>query len=90
MILQILTSTARNIAGITLILVGLVLWLTPIVPGGALMIPGIIMLNFPGKTRLFKRLEKTKWISSLLERHKTFKQIWLSLYTSPNSTSSKS
>jgi hypothetical protein len=89
MILQIITSTARNIAGIALIVTGLVLWLLPIIPGGLIMIPGIIMLSFPGKTKFFKRLEKTALVSKLMVKNETFRQIWVRLYTSPETSSPK-
>lgn len=67
---------ARNLAGLMLILLGLVLWLTPIVPGGALVIPGLVLIDFPGKRRLFQRLEKTRPISRLLASSPGFAQVW--------------
>jgi len=65
---MILWRIVRNLIGLFLIVVGLILWLTPVVPGGVLMIPGLMLIDFPGKRRLFLRLEKTWPISILLKR----------------------
>lgn len=81
---MILWRIARNLLGLLLIIVGLILWLTPVVPGGALMIPGLMLIDFPGKRRLFLRLEKTRLISRLLKKHKSVAQIWKRLYLRPN------
>jgi hypothetical protein len=67
---------ARNVAGAALILVGLVLWLTPIVPGGALIIPGLMLLDFPGKRRLLQRLKRSRLIARLRRRSALFARAW--------------
>lgn len=67
---------ARNVAGLLLILLGLVLWLTPVLPGGALLIPGLLLVNFPGKRRLLLRLERTRPVSRLLAQNPRLARIW--------------
>ncbi|MBI1730690.1 hypothetical protein HY229_07380 [Candidatus Acetothermia bacterium] len=78
---QLLKIIGRNIAGVVLILIGLILRLTSIVTGGFLMTPGIILLQFPGKRKLLERREKNRFISQILDKQESIRKIWKSLYT---------
>ncbi len=82
---MILTGLGRNVAGIFLILVGLILLPVPVLSGWALIIPGIILLDLPGKRRLFMRLEKTRLISQVLAKHPALAQLWKRLYAQTES-----
>jgi hypothetical protein len=71
----------RNVVGGILIVIGLILLPVPILSGWALIIPGVILLDIPGKREFFVRLEKTRWISYLRVRSPIFAQAWNRLYT---------
>ncbi len=52
----------RNTFGVLLILIGLVGWIAPIVPGLPLMIVGIGLIQHPWKTSTHEWLkERSKW-----------------------------
>ncbi|OGF53693.1 MAG: hypothetical protein A2Z21_01400 [Candidatus Fraserbacteria bacterium RBG_16_55_9] len=75
-----LLSIWRNVAGALLILVGLILLPVPILSGWALIIPGVLLLDIPGKREFFMRLEKTRWISRMLAKSPTLAKLWKRLY----------
>ncbi len=82
--INLLLHIGRNIAGILLIIIGVVIWITPLIGGSLLfLIPGIMLLRFPGKRKLFERLEQTKFISNILVKHPKIKNIWKKLYADP-------
>lgn len=51
-------KVVKNVGGAALILLGLILWITPIVPGGVLAIAGLTLLDFPGKKWLGRKLRQ--------------------------------
>jgi len=73
----------RNLIGVLLVILGLILWLTPILPGGALAILGLMLIDFPGKRRFFLKLERTRWFSHLLQQKPQLARIWKRLYSPP-------
>ena len=70
----------RNVAGVLLILVGLILLPVPILSGWVLIIPGVILLDIPAKRQFFMRLEKTRLISRMLVKNPTLAELWKRLY----------
>lgn len=87
--LQLLKIIGRNIVGVFLVWIWVVLWLTPLAPGSFLMIPGIILLQCPGKRKLLERLENNGFISQILDKHESIRKIWKSLYTQAGPTIGK-
>lgn len=75
-----LRRMGRNIAGGILILVGLILLPVPVLSGWALIIPGIILLDFPGKREFFHRLAKTPFLSWLLAKSSMLARLWQRLH----------
>ena len=65
----------RNLAGLTLIIIGLALWLLPILPGAILILPGFLLLDFPGKRLLIRRLEQSKLMQRVL-RNRQLARLW--------------
>jgi len=68
----------RNSVGFALILIGIILWITPIVPGGFLIIPGVLLLDFPQKRAVFRRLEHSALVRRLLQSS-AFAKLWRGL-----------
>jgi len=75
-----LRRLGRNLAGLGLIVVGLILWLTPILPGGVLALIGLALIDFPGKRRLLMRLMRTKLVARLMEGNPELAKLWKRLY----------
>lgn len=73
---KLLQRLARNALGLALIVVGIVLWLMPIVPGGALALIGLFLVDFPGKQRLVRWLWGTKLFVKLMRRNPRLSRIW--------------
>lgn len=65
----------RNTLGIALILIGMILWITPVLPGGFLIIPGVLLLDFPQKRAVFRRLEQSILVRRLLQSS-AFAGLW--------------
>ena len=72
----LLKRLVRNVLGFALIVVGVVLWLTPLVPGGALALLGLLLVDFPGKRRLIRRLRSTELFTKLLRGNPRLSRIW--------------
>lgn len=68
----------RNTLGSALILIGMILWITPVLPGGFLIIPGVLLLDFPQKRAVFRRLEQSILVRRLLQSS-AFAGLWRKL-----------
>lgn len=68
----------RNTLGIALIVVGVILWITPVLPGGFLIIPGVLLLDFQQKRAAFRRLEQSILVRRLLQSS-AFAGLWRKL-----------
>ncbi len=73
---RLLKRLVRNVLGLALIVVGIVLWLTPIVPGGALALIGLLLVDFPGKRKLIRWLRGTKLFAKLVRSNSRLSRIW--------------
>lgn len=68
----------RNAVGVALILIGIILWITPVLPGGFLIIAGVLLLDFPQKRAVFRRLEHNALVRWLL-KSSAFARVWRGL-----------
>jgi hypothetical protein len=73
---KLLQRLARNALGVVFIAVGIALWLMPIVPGGALALIGLLLIDFPGKQRLVRWLWGTKLFVKLVRRNPRLARVW--------------
>jgi len=63
----------RNIAGVFLILLGIVSGFVPILQGWIFILVGISLLKFPGKDKLIRRFKRLRWIRPFAERYDRLK-----------------
>lgn len=71
-----LIKLARNVAGILLILLGGLLGFIPFLPGIVLGVLGVMLLDFPGKGRLLRRIGSIPLFVRLRRRSPAVARLW--------------
>ncbi len=65
----------RNFLGVILIIIGLIGWILPIVPGYPFLIPGLLLLDFRQK-RIFLRRVQHFWLIEKFLQNQMFAHLW--------------
>jgi uncharacterized membrane protein YbaN (DUF454 family) len=65
----------RNTTGIILIIIGLIGWILPILPGYPFLIPGLLLLDFRQK-RVFLRRVQHFWLVQKFLQNSMFAHLW--------------
>ncbi len=50
----------RNLIGAVLIVIGIIGWLLPVVPGWPFLLPGLLLVDWPGRRWLLGKLRHTQ------------------------------
>lgn len=72
--LRFLKLVLRNVAGVLLILLGVISGFIPILQGWILILAGISMLKFEGKAELIAKFKRIKWIAPHAKRYDHWKR----------------
>jgi hypothetical protein len=65
----------RNVLGGILILIGLIGWILPVLPGYPFLIPGLLLLDLPQKRAMLRRIQHS-WMMQRLLQNATFAKLW--------------